>query len=432
MKKIIKLTALLLCLCLITAIFVSCASKGEPLITLEDKVLTVNQYQLLLSRMKGTLARQGGNVESESFWRTVISADGTTYEEYFTDAILEEARRYVIAAYLFDQNGLQLDGETENRIDTLMDKLAENAGSKSALNGILKEYGVNMEMLRELYVMEAKVGQLKDHLYGENGSKIPQETKEVYLAEHYVAFGQIFLATYYYQTDVDEFGDTVYYTDDKHTAVAYDKANGETVTNEFGKTVTDLFGDPVYYNDLGRVAYDKENGVVGYVTDQDGDKIPVKYDDAAVAELYKKAYAYKDACNRDIDLFREFALYYDESDSEAVAAHHYLYSGAGYYSAQGSGFAYLDKIAETLKELDAGECAVVQSNFGYHIVCKYEFEDSAWALESQKEVFSDFFSSLCNELFAAECAKLEGRVVVDSDALGEAPRISEVPANTLY
>ncbi len=430
MKKIIKLTAALLIFCLIGAFFASCSSQGTPLMSFADKTLTVNHYQLLLTRMKGTLASYGYEVEKDSFWRTVISADGMTWEDYFEAAILEEASRYLIAGYLFDRNGLILDAETEAEIDALMDKMIDHAGSETALNSILKDYGVNVRMLREVYVMEAKTNQLKAHLYGEDADLVSEEIKTAYLEENYVAFGQIFLGSYYYLADTDTFGDTVYYTDEKHTAIAYDREDGKTLTDEFGKTVTDIFGDPVYYDAAGRIAYDKENGVVGYLTDEDGDKIPMQMSDEEIGVLYDRATAYAEAADGNLTAFLSQALLYDESAGQGD--HNYLYCGADYYGAQGESFAYLDQIAEQLSLMQVGETAVVQSDYGFHIICKYDFEERAWEKEAQKEVFADFAASLTEQLFIKECERLEGEIVIDSEALASVPSLSELSANTLY
>ena len=124
---------------------------------------------------------------------------------------------------------------------------------------------------------------------GKDGEKIAEEIKEEHLRENYVAFSPICLASYYYLIDLDEFGDEVYYTDEKHTAIAYDKVNGKTVINEFGREDADIFGDPVYYTEDGKVAYDKENGVIGYVTDDEGNKLIEYYDDKTLGEMYEKA-----------------------------------------------------------------------------------------------------------------------------------------------
>ena len=69
MKKIIKILSLLLVLCLLTASLAACSSQGKVLMSLGDKTLSVNFYQLLLSRMKGTLYTYGYDVMIQAFGR---------------------------------------------------------------------------------------------------------------------------------------------------------------------------------------------------------------------------------------------------------------------------------------------------------------------------------------------------------------------------
>ncbi len=430
MKKIFKRVALLLLCLILLCTFVACSGKGQVLLTLADKSMSLNEYRFLLSRMKGSLASYGYSVNSESFWRTVISSDGMTYADYFETSILQEASAYLISDYLFDRNGLVFTSDDEAKIDKLMDSLVEYSGSKTALNSTLKSFGVNYEMLKDIYVSEAKMALLKSHLYGENGEKLSKEDKETYLEENYVAFGQIFLATYYYAVDTDEFGDDVYYTDDKHTAICYDKENGRISINEFGDTETDIFGDTAYFTEAGRVAYDKENGVKSYILDEDGDNVMLSYDDEKAGEIFNTAAKYSAAANGDIELFSEYAELYDESLGEGK--HNYLFSSAYYYESQGESFAYLDEIATKLSAMEVGQCAVVRSDFGCHIVCKYSFEEDPYDKEEYKDIFSDFYEGLADKLFSEECKEYEDAVKINAEVLKEAPSIEDVTANILY
>ena len=384
--------------------FVSCSSHGKTVMTVGEKTLSVNTYEFLLSRMKGTLAGYGYNVNDPTFWSTIISTDGMTYNDYFRTSILEEASRYVIADYLFDKSGLELSEDREAIVNELMDKLVERAGSKNALNASLMEYGANYEILRDLYILEAKIDMLKAHLFGENGEKVSEEEKEKYLKGNYVAFGQIFVAGYYYLIDTDDFGDQVYYTDEKHTAIAYDTVNGKTRKDEFGLVEKDILGNPAYYNEEGRIAYDKVNGILGYVYGKDGEKMTAFYDDDKMSELYLKAQQYATDSDGDIDKFKDLAGVYGEGDADGDIM--YLYSSVGYYAAQNDAYAYLDSITKELAKMDTGECRVVKSEFGYHVVCKYAIEEKIYDSEAQKDVFANFYEGLVAYLFDEECKKI--------------------------
>ena len=430
MKKIAKI----LCLCLISVLLLgalsSCAGRGEVLMEIGDHTVTLNEYELMLSRMKGALYSYGYDVAGDSFWKTVVSVDGMTYDDYFSITVMEEASKYLVADHLFAENGLSLDGERIAEVDGLMAALVKHAGSKTALNEALKEFGVNYDILRDVYLRESRIDLLKEYLYGEKGEKLEKAEKEAYLKERYVAFGQIFLASYYYVTDTDNFGDTVYYTDEKHTAIAYDQSAGKTVIDEFGKTVTDIFGNPEYYNEDGRIAYDTANGVIGYVTDQDGNPLTKKYDEAALGKMFTKAGEYARQCNGDMDAFRTLAAEVDESEGKGEVM--YLVSEPEYYGSQSNSVAYLDEIAAGLGEMQVGECRAAQSEYGFHVFMKFEIEEGAYDNEAYEDTYTDFNDTLIEALFGKECGKYYEQITVNEDAAEKAPAMAEVGINILY
>ena len=430
MKKSVKIIALALAFCMLAVSLCACGGKGETMMTFADKRLTVNTYEFMLSRMKGTLATYGYEVASESFWKTVISPDGTTYDDYFRTSVLEQASRYIIAEYLFDRYGLVLTEEREKLVDDLMALCVKRAGSKTALNSELKSFGANYDILRDLYLLETKIDMVKDHLYGEDGELISDEVKQEYLEEKYVAFGQIYLASYYYLIDTDRFGDHVYYTDDKHKHIAYDKENGSTQTDEYGKTIKDIFGEDEYFTEDGKIAYDKKNGKLGYVVDDKGEYVVEYYDDEKLGELYDNAHTYADACDGDIDAFVEMAEIYDEMSGKGETL--YLYSEEHYYGLQSESYEYLDDITKALGDMEVEECKVIESDYGYHVICKYEMPEKAYEDEDQKDVFEGFMEDLVGELFDTECAKFESQIKLVTEVYDTASKMSEIGTNTLY
>ncbi len=427
MKKTVRIISLFLCLVLCASVFASCASK--PLLTLDDKTLSVNVYEFLLSRMKGTLAYYGYEVDKDSFWNTVSDMDGTTYNDYFCETIKAQAINYIVADELFDKEGLSLTDEDNAEVEKLLNAYIERVGSKTALNEELKEFGVNFDILREIYILEAKIEKLKEHLYGKNAEKIDEGEKEKYFNENYVAFRQIFLATYDYVTDEDRFGDAVYYTDEKHKAIAYDKVNGKTKLDEFGKPIKDVLGDPEYFTEDGKIAYDRENGVIGYVTNEDGDRVVVEYDDDKKAELHKLAQQYAKDCDKNSERFEEYLKKNGQDEDDGVI---YLYSSAGYYAAQNDAVAYFDEIAKVLEGLDEGECALYKSSYGYHVICRYKNEPGAYAKEENEDVFKSFNGDIISRLFEELCQESADGVVIDKDVFEGAPTMKDVGTNILY
>ena len=109
MKKYMgKAIAVLLAVMMLLLCFAGCSSKGETMMKLESETLSVNLFELYLSRMKGALASSysyGSKALTDSFWDTVMSTDGTTYNTYYTNQVLESAKTYLAALYAFEQRG---------------------------------------------------------------------------------------------------------------------------------------------------------------------------------------------------------------------------------------------------------------------------------------------------------------------------------------
>ena len=77
MKKTIFSAILLLLVCCM--LFAGCANHGKTMITAGGEEISVNVFQLYLSRMKGTLASTGENVGSADYWKQYVDLDGQTY-----------------------------------------------------------------------------------------------------------------------------------------------------------------------------------------------------------------------------------------------------------------------------------------------------------------------------------------------------------------
>ena len=147
-----RLLPVILCLTLLVGALslTACSTQSPVLLKLDGVEITANQYQFFLSRVKGSLYYTGYNVSSDSFWNMIIDDQNTTYDDYFRNAVLEDARRYVAALTIFEEKGLVLPQSYLDRIDEDMEEFTRDAGSKSALNSLLSAYGVNADMLREI------------------------------------------------------------------------------------------------------------------------------------------------------------------------------------------------------------------------------------------------------------------------------------------
>ena len=201
-----RILSVILCLALLmgAVAMTACSRKGTTLLELNGYTISTNQYQLLLSRVKASLYYAGYSVDSSTFWDMVIDSEGNTYDEYFRNAALTDAKRYLAAAAIFEEEGLVLPQSYKDAIDEDIDEFISDAGSKSALNSRLSAYGVNVDMLRDLYELEAKYAYVQAYLYGAEGEKIAANVRHEYLTEYAVCFKQVLIRAfdYVYETDL--------------------------------------------------------------------------------------------------------------------------------------------------------------------------------------------------------------------------------------
>lgn len=424
-----KIAGLLLC-CLLLSGLIGCAKDSGTLMELDGCTLSVNAYELLLTRMKGKLVyTYHVNATSNSFFDTIMDAEGTTYNDFYTMSVLNESYKYVEAEYMFRKAGLTLPDSEVEKVDARLAKLVENAGSKTILNAKLAELGVNYNLLREHYLAEARIKYLQTYLYGEKGEKISQEIKDDYYDKNYICFRQIFLASYDYVFVTDKNGDQVYYKENGE--IAYDSENGTKKTDEFGLSVLDDAGNVIYYDENGRIAYDKEHGEPRYKTDEDGTPVVEAKTGEALENLKNRvAEIASDAAGLDETAFAALSDQVSESESNTRV---YLRRENGYYASQSA--SYLDDIAAAVYENEMGGVCTVQSESGYHILLRCEPESQAYDSEDKNtaSTFADFYSLLIGSLFTEACDEYRDRVKINESVYKKAPSIREVSyENTNY
>ena len=435
-KRTVKLLVLLLTCTLCMGMLAGCSGKhGKTLLSLEGSKLSVNIYELMLTRMKGALAKQQYQVDSNTFWTTVVDKDGSTYEDFFRLTVLENAKTYVVGEYLFDKvYGLTLPKETVDAIDAELAEFVEydGDGSKTALNKVLAEYGVNYDILRDAYIIEAKIAALKVHLYGENASKIAANVQEEYYQENYLCFKQIFLASYYYQVEQDKNGDDIYFIKNSlgNLVICYDTVNGTTKPDEFGNVIKDKDGYDVYFTEDGKIAYDKEKGTTSYIFDKNGQPIVMDYTKAELAEIEKKA---KEAKDKIPD--GEFAAFEmlmeaqgEDQDAQTYENGYFLYNDPDNYAS----YPYLQDIVKQLDQMEVGQTALVSSEYGYHVIMKYPLPEGAYAEDDNEDWFDGFEEGLIDTMFMTLCEPYMSKVEVDTDLLATVPPMKELGTNFYY
>ena len=431
-----RILSVILCLTLLVGAvaMTACSQKGETLLELNGQTITANQYQLLLARVKGSLAHAGYSVDSSTFWDMVIDSEGNTYDEYFRNAALTDAKRYLAAAAIFEEEGLVLPQSYKDAVDEDIEEYIRDAGSKFALNSRLSAYGVNVDMLRDLYLLEAKYAYLQAYLYGAEGEKIAANVRLEYLNEHAVCFKQVLIRAFDYVYAKDLNGDEIYYLVGENNAkinnVAYDSIGGNPRIDEFGKTITDKNGDVVYYLENGSIAYDKEKGVRSVVYDENGIAKTEKYSAEELAE--HKAAAEEmmaSVAKGDYAAFEALMEEYQISGDDAfVTDGTYCFL----YTTGDNDYDYLNDIADVLAKAEEGEMRMVNSEYGYNVVMKYPIPEDAVTNTAYEDWFGDLTDRVTAKLFHNKCAPYMEKVAVSNEVFKALPSMKQVGTNFDY
>lgn len=436
--KLKKIIALTLAIIVLAAAFAGCGAKGKTLLELDGSKISVNLFQLYLSRMKGTLCSVGyfGSAAlKDSFWDTIVDAyEKTTYNTQYTDMVLDTAKSYLAALALFEERGLKLPDSYVDEIDEEMKNLVETVadGSKTTFNTMLAEYGANYDVLREAYVIEAKIAYLREDLFGANGSKIAPNLIDDYYRANYARFKQVFLYTYDPAYETDENGDSIYYKEDGK--ISYDTT--KTLKKDAnGAQVLDKNGDRVYVytddNGKERIAYKKIDAERKEILDENGDVILNHYTGEKKQKVIDKAYDIMERVKKgDTMSFDLLVTEYNEENGNETYPD-------GYYVTKDTAYASPEVIKE-LFTLEVGDYKMVSSEYGIHIIMRYELQDAAYDLDEYDDVFIAnstgnyiFMSDLTDKLLSDYVSSYKERVEVN-DGLLDGVDMKSVGANYYY
>ena len=431
-----RILSVILCLALLmgAVAMTACSKRGTTLLELDGYTISVNQYQLLLSRVKASLYYAGYSVDSATFWDMVIDSDGNTYDQYFRNAALSDAKRYLAAAVIFEEEGLVLPQSYKDAIDEDIEEYIRDAGSKSALNSSLSAYGVNIDMLRDLYELEAKYAYVQAYLYGAEGEKIAANVRYDYLTEHAVCFKQVLIRAFDYVYETDLNGDEIYYKVGENNAkvnnIAYDTIQGNPRMDEYDKTIVDKNGDTVYYLPNGSIAYDTVNGVRSVVYDANGVAKTVKYSAEELAE-HKAAgeEMMASVAKGDYAAFEALLAEYEVSGDDAfVTDSEYCFL----YTTGDNSYDYLNDIADVLAESEEGVVRMVSSEYGYNVVMKYPIPEDAVTNTAYEDWFGDLTERVVAKLFHTKCEPYMEQVAVSNEEFANLPSMKQVATNFNY
>ena len=193
---------------------VSCSP--ESVMTYGSHSINENEFSYYLATYKGKYAQTYADFKNTpEYFSSVVTDDVQTVEDVLYSAVVHNVEMTLVCEQMFDDYGLSLSRSVEDTINSyigdFVDEYAD--GSRNKFNAALGAYGVNINMLKKIYLRDEKVSALYDALYGTNGIiGITDEDRQNYLDENYVRVRHIYVNNkYMYATDEDGVQE---YTDD--------------------------------------------------------------------------------------------------------------------------------------------------------------------------------------------------------------------------
>lgn len=189
------------------ALLTSCKAKTEPVLTFGDTVISENYFTYYLATYKNSFFASGASEADINNYYNQLMPNGQTGEEYLFDQTVHNVSLSLICAELYDKTGQTLSAEVTQTIYSYVDSLINDyaGGDKNALNGELAQFGINVNMLREIYILEEKGTALLEYLYGDNGTiGVTDEEMDAYYKENYVHARHIYVNNVdYFETTED-------------------------------------------------------------------------------------------------------------------------------------------------------------------------------------------------------------------------------------
>ena len=87
---------------------------------------------------------------------------------------------------------------------------------------------------------------------------------------------------------------------------------------------------------------------------------------------------------------------------------------------------------EALADMEVGEVALVESDYGYHVIMKYPMEKGAYADKDNEDWFEGFTEGLVEDMFMSLCKEHMDKVTVDEEILATVPPMREIGKNYYY
>lgn len=336
-----KLIIFLLCAIFVLPALVSCS--GGRVMKYKGAYISEDMYRYWVKSWKSYYVGNFSDVEdTEEFWQAMNSS-GVTNETYISEQIDTRIKYYVIAQKLFDDYGLKLDKETEERIESDINDQIEKYGSKSAFNEYLDgEYGINISALRKIYTAEEKYTAVYDYLYNNTSGKhtsTPDELDEYY-HKYYVRVKYVMFF--------------------KNVKYAYD---------EQGKRITDPSTGGYKFEEL---------------SSQEREEVKIKAE-----AVYQSVLGGEDISKFMVEYMEEFEFKLENYPN-------------GFYISADDYRSHTPDLTSAALEMDTGEIRMIENDDYYFVVQKFDLIDKAYSALPDSDQFQYLVSYSNNEKFSKE------------------------------
>ena len=199
MKRIIlKITSMLIAAASLISLAACSSKKGEPVMTLGGSVVTDRMYEYWMCSYKASLMSQYSDAkDTADFWDMKLG--DKTAEDFFYELTYDYIESNLVCMYLFDKYSLEIDKEDRETAKSIIDDLEKEYadGSRNDFNRLLANYGVNADLLLDIYLDELKSTLVYNHVFENSLLTVGDEEKEDYLNKSYVRVRQIYINNKY-------------------------------------------------------------------------------------------------------------------------------------------------------------------------------------------------------------------------------------------
>ncbi len=352
-KKIALLTAVVM----LILTMVGCGSAPVA-ISFGSTEITANMFNYWMSTYKAVYLYSllGTTTDNPQLWAMQFT-EGITYGDYLGALAASDIATKAVCHELFAEYALELTDEDTKTIEDHIEKITTATGGKAQLNSALSAFGVNIDILRQINIFDAKVAKLQEHLYGEDGiQKATEEELDKFFKENYYRAKYIFISTKFE------------YERDENGEVLIDEEQGTYKTREL--TSDEITAKKALAEELDQKVKDGEDF------------------DALVLEH---------SMDLGLQTFTD-----------------------GYYFMTTSAYVTQEIINE-VASMSVGETKTVTNDNGTWIVRRYELEDKAYDEEMNAPLFSNFKASVNTIKLQELVASYSNALVIDPKVIASYP-----------